>query len=459
LKKEYEIPVKKNQELEVEIIDLTHEGLGVAKIAHYPLFIENALPTEIVKVHVLKVGKKFGYAKVLDYIKTSKDRVEGANNQLIRTGIAPLQHLTYPAQLIFKRNQIVNVLAKTAKLPEVSVLSTIGMEQPYGYRNKAQIPVRKVNGELETGFFKKNSHELVPMTDFYIQDPKIDEAIVIVRNILRKFNVKPYDEVEHTGNIRNIIVRRGHYSHEMMIILVTRTEKIFKNEQITSEIVKALPEVFSVIHNIQPAKSNAILGKESRVLFGKDSFRDELLGHTFQISPQSFYQVNTEMAEKLYQIAIDFADLKPEDIAIDAYCGIGTIGQSFAKKVKHVYGVEIVKEAIQDAKINANLNDIENATYEVGSAENVMHDWVKDGIKPSVVFVDPPRKGLTDSFIRATAEVQPEKVIYISCNAATFARDVKLFDELGYKTEKVQPVDLFPQTYHVELVALLQRVK
>lgn len=453
-----EYPVKKNQSYTVDIIDLTHEGLGVAKIDHYPIFIENALPSEKIEMLVVKVGNKFGYGKVLNWLEESPDRVTVTDENLLRTGIASISHLSYEKQLTFKQNQVKNVLTKIAKLPDVPVFETIGMENPWGYRNKAQIPVQKIAGQLTTGFYRKNSHDLIPIDDFMIQAPEIDEAILVIRNILQRFGVKAYNEKAHTGFLRHIIIRRGHYSHEMMVVLVTRIEKFFKGQELAEQIAKEVPSVVSVIQNINEEKTNVILGKQNKVLYGKAVIEDQLLGKTYQISPESFYQVNTPQTEVLYQTAIEYADLDENDVVIDAYCGIGTIGQSLAEKVKHVYGVEIIPEAIADAKKNAEINQLTNLTYEVGTAETVMEAWVSQGIKPSVIIVDPPRKGLTLSFITASSQVAPEKIIYVSCNPATLARDLKLYAEEGYQVEKVQPVDLFPQTPHVESVTLLTRV-
>ncbi|KAF1298636.1 23S rRNA (uracil-5-)-methyltransferase RumA [Enterococcus sp. JM4C] len=454
-----EYPVQKNQRLTVSIIDLTHEGMGVAKVDGYPLFIENSLPGEEVEVLVIKVGNKFGFAKVENWLTESPDRQPIKDVDLLRTGIAPLSHLSYEKQLEFKQEQVKNVMKKIAKMPDVPVYETLGMEKPFGYRNKAQIPVRRVDGELMTGFYRKNSHQMIAIDDYYIQDPAIDEAISVIRNILQRFDVRAYDEESHKGMLRHIIVRRGHYTHEMMVILVTRKEKFFKGDLIAETINKELPEVVSVIQNINEDKTNVILGKENRVLFGKDHMIDKLLGNTFRISPQSFFQVNTLQAEVLYQTAIDFADLKKSDVVIDAYSGIGTIGISLANQVKDVYGVEVTREAILDAQINAEKNHIDNAYYQVGKAEVVMKKWLEREINPTVIIVDPPRKGLAESFIQSAAETKAKKVVYISCNPATLARDLKLFQELGYKTEKIQPVDLFPQSYHTEAVALLVKEK
>ncbi|EMF0388972.1 23S rRNA (uracil(1939)-C(5))-methyltransferase RlmD [Enterococcus hirae] len=449
------LSVKKNERYTLDIIDLSYEGMGVAKIDGYPLFIENALPGERVEVLVVKAGNKFGYGKVEKWLTESPDRQPLKDNRLLRTGIAPLAHLNYEQQLLFKQKQVENVMSKIAKMPEVDILPTIPMENPVGYRNKAQIPVRRIDGRLATGFYKKNSHELVEIEDYYIQDPAIDEAIKRVRDILQRFQVRGYNEAKNEGQIRHIIIRRGHYSHEMMVVLVTRKEKFFKGKEIASIIHEELPEVVSVVQNINEEKTNVILGDKEKVLYGRSYIEDQLLGKTYRISSKSFYQVNTEQTEKLYQTAIEFAALQKEDTVIDAYSGIGTIGLSLADKVKEVYGMELVPEAIEDAQFNALTNKIENAHYEVGKAETVMKKWQDKGIKPSVIVVDPPRKGLDARFITSAIDMEPAKLVYISCNPATFARDAKLFAESGYEVKKVQPVDLFPQTHHVELVALL----
>ena len=346
---------------------------------------------------------------------------------------------------------------KTAHLSDVEVLPTIGMEEPYAYRNKAQVPVRRVNGQLETGFFRKNSHDLMPIDDYLIQEKDIDALINFTRDLLRRFDIKPYDEKEQSGLIRNLVVRRGHYTGQMMLILVTTRLKIFRVEQMITKIIKAFPAVVSVIQNINDKNTNTIFGPEFRTLYGKDVIEDKMLDNTYEISAQSFYQVNTEMAEKLYQTAINFSKLTASDVVIDAYSGIGTIGLSVAKQVKHVYGVEVVEKAVADAKKNAERNGITNSTYVADSAENAMAKWLAAGIKPTVIMVDPPRKGLTESFIRSAAQTGADKVTYISCNPATMARDIALFEEIGYKLTKVQPVDLFPNTHHVEAVSLLVR--
>ena len=450
--------LKKNDIVEVEIVDLTHEGAGVAKVDGLVFFVENALPSEKILMRVLKVNKKIGFGKVEKYLVQSLHRNQDLDLAYLRSGIADLGHLSYPEQLKFKTKQVKDSLYKIAGIADVEVAETLGMEHPVKYRNKAQVPVRRVNGVLETGFFRKNSHNLMPLEDFFIQDPVIDQVVVALRDLLRRFDLKPYDEKEQSGLIRNLVVRRGHYSGQIMVVLVATRPKVFRVDQLIEQVIKQFPEIVSVMQNINDQNTNAIFGKEWRTLYGQDYITDQMLGNDFQIAGPAFYQVNTEMAEKLYQTAIDFAELKKDDVVIDAYSGIGTIGLSVAKHVKEVYGVELIPEAVENSKKNAQLNNISNAHYVCDTAENAMKNWLKDGIQPTVILVDPPRKGLTESFIKASAQTGADRIAYISCNVATMARDIKLYQELGYELKKVQPVDLFPQTHHVETVALLSKL-
>ncbi|MBT2731150.1 23S rRNA (uracil(1939)-C(5))-methyltransferase RlmD [Carnobacterium sp. ISL-102] len=451
------VPVQKNEKHTVKIEDLTHEGFGVARIKGYSLFIENALPGEQVEVKIHKTGKSFGYAKVMNRLNSSEDRVVIQDENYTRVGITPLQHMRYPAQLDFKKQQVINSLQRIAKLPDVPVYDTIGMANPSGYRNKAQIPVRKIDDKLTTGFFRKNSHEVIPMENFYIQDPKIDEAIIAVRDIMRVYGVKPYNENENIGNLRHIIVRRGYYTGEIMIVLVTRTAKLFPTSKIIPDILEAIPEVVSIVQNVNPKHTNVILGEDSIVLYGEDKFKDTLLGNTFEISHRSFYQVNPLQTEKLYQTVLDFAELTGEETVIDAYSGIGTITLTLAKNAKHVYGIEVIEPAVENAKANAELNNIDNVTFEAGAAEEVMVAWAEEDRTADLLVVDPPRKGLEKEFTDAVIAIKPTKMIYVSCNPATLSRDLALLTEGGYTVKKVQPVDLFPQTTHVESVTLLVR--
>lgn len=446
-------PVTRNQEITATIMDLTYEGLGVAKVDDYPLFIEDALPGEEAKLLVTKVGKNFGYARVLERLNDSPDRVELPNKSYMQSGIAPLGHLSYPAQLKFKQQQLQNVYKKNRL--DIEVLPTIGMAEPKGYRNKAQIPVRQVKGQLETGFYRKRSHELMPLEDFYIQDPEIDRAIVIVRDLLRQYHIPAYDEARNRGVIRNIMVRRGYFSHEMMIVLITRTREVPQLQNIISGIVMKLPKVVSIMQSVVPKPTNVVLGRTVKKLYGKTFIHDQILGHTFDISALSFYQVNPLQTEKLYQTVISAAHLTGKETVIDAYSGIGTISLSLAKHAKYVYGVEISEAAVADAKRNAKHNGIANVKFQQGLAEKVMQDWREAELDVDVLVVDPPRKGLAGTFVEAVGIMKPKRVVYVSCNPATLGRDIALLQEFGYHAEETQPVDMFPLTQHIESVTAL----
>ncbi|CAH0418573.1 23S rRNA (uracil(1939)-C(5))-methyltransferase RlmD [Periweissella ghanensis] len=449
-------PVSKNQQFDVEIFDLTYLGMGVAKIEDFPIFVANAVPGETVKIGITKVASSYAFARVIKVLVESDNRNNDVNADLVTTGIAPLANLKYPAQLKFKQQQIEALLKKQHL--DIPVAETIGMENPFGYRNKAQVPVREIKGQLETGFYRRNSHNLVPIEDYFIQDPEIDKAVNTVRDILRKYHVAAYDEINHRGVVRTVMVRRGYYSHEMMIVIVTKSRKLPMQEVIVDEIRAALPEVTSIIQNINQDKTNVILGEKNVVLWGNKVIFDTLLGLKFAIGPNSFYQVNPQTTENLYTLAAEKAELTGDEVVIDAYSGIGTISLTIAPKVKQVYGVEIVPGAIDDAKRNADMNNIKNVKFTLGKAEEQMVKWAEADLKPDVIFVDPPRKGLTGELISAAVEMAPKKIVYISCNPATLTRDLEEFKQLGYEVKgSIQPVDQFPQTTHVESIAVLEK--
>ena len=447
--------MKKNQIIDLEITDLSYEAMGVAHDEGLTIFVTNALPGEIVSAKILKVKKNFAFAKIEKIKKESPDRVKIKLNQWVQTGLASLAHIKYDKQLEFKRNQVVNLLKK-AHLDNVEVGETLPSPEQTGYRNKAQVPVREINGQLEIGFFRRHSHDLVPLTNFFTTDPEIDRVLVAVRDILRKYRVPVYDEINHKGEVRYLDVRRSKATGEIMVILVCLHKDFPQLLGVAAEISQ-IHGVSGLILNHNPKKTNVILGKKDYVVFGNDQITDKIGDLKFRISPQSFFQINSLQTPRLYDLAIKKADLKPSDVVIDAYSGIGTIGLSVAKHVKAVRGIEVVRDAIKDAKDNAKLNGIDNAKYYLGKAEEVMPRWAKQGLKTDVVFVDPPRKGLTPEFIDATVKTGPEKVVYISCNPATMVRDLQLFQEQGYEFDRIDPVDMFPQTPHVEAVTVLTK--
>ena len=448
-------PVSKNEKLTVTVEDLTYEGMGVAKVDGYPLFIAGALPGEKIEAVVVKARKNFAFARALKWFSKSPDRVEDDAQQ---DGVTPLGHLKYEAQLKFKQNQIQQLLKKAHLDEQIKVLSTLGMKNPTHYRNKAQVPVRKINGQLEVGFYRKGSHHFVPMKDFTIQDQRIDEILQATLTILNRYDLSAYDEQTQKGLIRHLMVRRGYYSHEAMVVIVTNGKSFPHEDKIASEIIESMPDVKSVIQNVNNRNTNVILGNQDIVLAGASTITDTLNGLKFKISAHSFYQVNPQQTEILYNEAIKQAGLTGNETVIDAYCGIGTISLNLAEHARKVYGVEIVPEAIADAKENAQLNHIDNVDFEVGNAEEWMAKWESQGINPDVIMVDPPRKGLTNSLIHSAAAMNPKKIVYVSCNPATLVRDIQQFMDEGYHVfQPIQPVDQFPMTQHIESVTLLER--
>ncbi|AUI71728.1 23S rRNA (uracil(1939)-C(5))-methyltransferase RlmD [Companilactobacillus alimentarius] len=441
--------LKKNQKIDLEIQDLSYEGKGVAKVDDFTLFVDNALPNETVNAVITRINKNFGFARTLKVLKESPDRVHDIDAIYAQTGIAPLSHLKYDKQLEFKHNQVVTDMEKIG-LKNVTVNDTVGMESPFNYRNKAQVPVRQINGKLTTGFYRRRSHDLVPMENFLIQDVKIDAEIIKVRDVLRKYKVRGYDEQNQKGQIRTIMVRRAYFTGEMMVVLVSRTRDISHYKDIAKEIMDN-PEVKSLYLNVNSKNTNVIFGQEMTLLAGKKYIDDKILGHTYRISPRSFYQVNPVQTQKLYQMAIDKAELTGKENVVDAYSGIGTIGISLADKAKHVTGIEVIEDAVKDADQNAKLNNIENADFVVGKTEDVLNEWAKNNMSVDVLMVDPPRKGLANSLIDSLKNIKPKKIVYISCNPATLARDLSLLSDT-YEIGDITPVDMFPMANHIESV-------
>ncbi|MCJ0931901.1 23S rRNA (uracil(1939)-C(5))-methyltransferase RlmD [Virgibacillus halodenitrificans] len=449
-------PVKKNETVTISFEDLTHEGNGVGKIDGYPLFVPHGLPGEEAEVKVVKVNKNFGFGKLLKVIKSSPQRVEPPCDVYYKCGGCQLQHMSYAMQLEMKQNQVKNVMRKIAHMEHVPVHSTIGMEDPWRYRNKISIPVGERDGELITGFYQKRSHHIIEdMDTCVIQDEVNDRMVEAVRRIADRLGIRAYDEKKDRGVLRHIMVRTGRATNDTMIVLVTRTDKLPHQEQLIKELTETYPHVKSIVHNINNKQTNVILGRKTKVIWGEEYIYDTIGDIRFAISAKSFYQVNPSQTKKLYDKALEYAEIEPNDIVIDAYCGIGTISLFLAQKAKKVYGVEVVPEAISDAKMNAKLNGITNAEFVVGEAEKVMPWWKAQGLRPDVIVVDPPRKGCEVDFLQAMIDMKPKKIVYVSCNPSTLARDLKILDEGGYETKEVQPVDMFPQTNHVECISQL----
>lgn len=450
-------PVQKNQLIDVSFEDLTHDGHAVAKVEGYPLFVAGALPGEKGSIQVTKINKGYGFGRLIELYESSPQRIDIPSSELHKYGGTQLSHISYEGQLQFKEKQVREVLARIGKLEDVNVHPILGMKEPWHYRNKAQVPVGEKAGRLIAGFFKPRSHEIVDTNESVIQLPEINEAVQAVKEICGRLGVKAYDEVAHKGVLRHIMARCGKATGELMVVLITRTADLPHSRKLIEEITRRLPQVKSIIHNVNPQRTNVIMGEQTNVLWGSDVIYDYIGDVKFAISAKSFYQVNPVQTKVLYDQALEYAGLTGNETVIDAYCGIGTISLFLAQKAKHVFGVEVVPEAIEDARRNASLNGLDNVEFAAGKAEEVITDWYKQGNKADVLVVDPPRKGCDEALLQTVIDMKPEKVVYVSCNPATLARDLRFLEDGGYQTMEVQPVDMFPQTTHVEAIVLLQR--
>ncbi|CAM3538781.1 23S rRNA (uracil(1939)-C(5))-methyltransferase RlmD [Erysipelothrix anatis] len=444
--------LKKNDILELTFIDMSYEGKGVAKVDGYPIFVEGGITGETALVKLDRVEKKYAFGRITELLIPSQDRAYVKPKDLALNSTIPLQHVSYSRQLELKTKIVEDAFKKDPMFKNVLVNHIIGAENEWHYRNKTQVPVRKVDDAMEIGVFKHNSHQLIPVNNFKINALGIDEIVVGIRDILVEFNEKPYDARTNTGNIRHIIVRHGQNTGEVMVVLVTRSKSLFPQSKIVPAIAALSDNIVSIVHNVNPLKTAAIMGPESKVVYGKDTFKEVILENTYEVTAESFLQVNTPQAEVLYQTLLDTLQLDGTEVVLDAYSGIGTISLSLAQRAKEVIGIEIVEEAVIVAVKNAEINEISNISFIAG---DVIEGIKELSLKPDVVVVDPPRKGLESSFINDVIALSPEKIAYVSCNPATLVRDLKPFVSAGYSIDSVQPVDMFPQTTHIESIVLL----
>lgn len=451
--------VEKNKEYIFDIISQGYEGEGIAKVDNkYPIFIEGALKGEKVKVRIVKVNKNFAYGKLMEVLEASEERVNPPCAIYKRCGGCKLQHASYKAQLDFKWDRVKDCVSKIGKLDPSIVKYPLGMEEPWRYRNKVQLPIGLISGEVKIGFFAPRSHDIIDMESCLIQDEIGDKVVKLTREWIEKFNIRPYNvdgEYDEKGIVRHIMIRRGFTTNEVMIVLVTNGEKLPHKEEFVDLMVKNIPGIKSVIQNINSKKTNVILGLESKTLWGEDTISDYIGDFRFNISPLSFFQVNPTQTEVLYGKALEYANLTGNEEVFDAYCGTGTITLFLSQKAKKVYGVEIIPQAIDNAWINAKENKVDNVEFFVGESEVVIPDLINKGVKADVVVVDPPRKGCDKKLLDAITNIDAKKIVYVSCDPSTLGRDLAILEENGYKTLEVQPVDMFPNTSHVENVAKL----
>lgn len=446
----------KNQIVKVKIIDMNHDGEGVGKLDGYTLFIKDSVIGDFVEAKIIKAKKNYGYARLVNILEPSTYRVEPRCPVAKQCGGCQLQALDYSEQLRFKANKVKNNLERIGNLKHIKVHPVIGMEEPYRYRNKAQFPVGvNKNGEIITGFYAARTHSIIEADHC---DIGIEENAVIlekVKNFMKKNHIKPYDEESHKGILRHVLIRASFQSKEIMVCLVINGNTLSKGEELV-ESLRQVPGVKSICLNVNKDKTNVILGEKILPLWGDMFITDNIGDIKYKISPLSFYQVNPIQTQKLYEKALEAAGLTGEEVVWDLYCGIGTISLFLARKAKKVYGVEIVPAAIENAKENALLNQIENVEFYLGKAEEILPKYYSEKkVYADVIVVDPPRKGCEESLLTTMLEMQPKRIVYVSCDSATLARDLKILSEGGYEVTDVWPVDMFPQTVSIENVVRL----
>lgn len=453
-------PFRKGQEITVTIDNLDSEGRGIGRCEGLAVFVPETLPGEQVKARVTLVKKNFAVAALLSIGKASPDRVEPACPVYELCGGCQLQHLSYEGELQMKTQQVRDALKRIGHLDDVKVLPTLANVQPLYYRNKMQVPVADGKGSLRIGCFAKGTHRVIDVEDCCIQRRENNRIAAVARQWMTRYHIPAYDEDRRTGLVRHIMGRVGVHTGEIMVCLVTAAEeRVPHRKELVQMLQAAIPGLTSVVQNVNKRSTNVILGEKTYLVYGKETIQDKIGNLTFHISAQSFFQVNSEQVEVLYNKALEFADLRGTETVVDLYCGTGTITLFLAQKARLAVGIEIVPSAIRDAKKNARANHLANAEFLLGDAAVEMPRLVKDGLRPDVVVVDPPRAGCEARVLDAIARVRPEKVVYVSCNPATLARDLAYLKERGFAIAKVQPVDMFSRTHHVETVCLLSKLQ
>ena len=448
--------MKKNEEYIVEIVDNGFKGEGIAKIGDIVVFIPNAIKGENIKIKILKVTSKCAYGKILEILNEASSRQEVDCKTYNRCGGCNLRHIKYSETLKMKQNAVKNTLKKALNT-DIQVNGTVGMENPFFYRNKLQYPVGiSENGDMVMGVFSERTHTIIP-TDFcQIQNQLCQKIAKDIFEFMKENNIPAYNEKKLSGIIRHIVIRIGIKTNEVMITLVLNKMQLPKQEELVKYIVNKYPEIKTIAKNLNDKNTNVILGDKTEIIYGAGYIYYYLEEYKFKISPMSFYQVNPVQTEKLYSKAIEYANLTGNETIFDLYCGIGTIGIFASKKAKKLYGIETIPQAIENAKENAKLNNIENAEFFVGDVEKVLPKLIEEkNLKADVVFIDPPRKGCDKIALDTILKIEPKRVVYVSCNPATLARDLKVLEE-KYYIKEVTPVDMFCFTSHVECVSVLE---
>ena len=452
--------LSKNKEYVVDIVDIGQGGVGIGKYEGFTVFVEGGLIQDKVKVRINKSKKNYAVGDIVEIIEKSPFRVDRiCSDDLKDCGGCQIQELDYNKQLELKTNEVKQVISRIGKLENVEIHETIGMQSPCRYRNKAQFPIQNINGSTAIGFYKKKSHDVIPTDMCVIQHDINHKIIKIIKTYIQAYNVSIYNETTHTGVLRHLVTKVGFTTNEVMVVLVANGTNLPHLNELASVLKENIPGFKTLVLNVNKAKTNVILGKENKVIYGNGKINDYIGDLVFEISPLSFFQVNPVQTEVLYNKALEYAELKENDTVFDIYCGLGSISLFLAQKATKVYGIEIVEDAIKDAKINAKLNNLNTVEFYVGKAEEVVPKMYSEGKTANVVVVDPPRKGCDEKVLDTIVSMKPDRVVYVSCNPSTLARDLAYLDERGYKCVEIQPVDMFPQTAHVETVCLLSRNK
>ena len=446
--------LSKNKEYVVDIVDIGQGGVGIGKYEGFTVFVEGGLIQDKVKVRINKSKKNYAVGDIVEIIEKSPFRVDRiCSDDLKDCGGCQIQELDYNKQLELKTNEVKQVISRIGKLENVEIHETIGMQSPCRYRNKAQFPIQNINGSTAIGFYKKKSHDVIPTDMCVIQHDINDKIIKIIKTYIQAYNVSIYNETTHTGVLRHLVTKVGFTTNEVMVVLVANGTNLPHLNELASVLKENILGFKTLVLNVNKAKTNVILGKENKVIYGNGKINDYIGDLVFEISPLSFFQVNPVQTEVLYNKALEYAELKENDTVFDIYCGIGSISLFLAQKATKVYGIEIVEDAIKDAKINAKLNNLNNVEFYVGKAEEVVPKMYREGKTANVVVVDPPRKGCDEKVLDTIVSMKPDRVVYVSCNPSTLARDLAYLDERGYKCVEIQPVDMFPHTMHVECCA------
>ena len=452
--------LSKNKEYIVDIVDIGQGGVGIGKYEGFTVFVDGGLVQDKIKVKITKSKKNYAVGDIVEIIEKSPFRVERKCSESLRQcGGCQIQELDYQKQLDVKTNEVKQVISRIGKLDDVVIHDTLGIEHPFRYRNKAQFPIQKKDNMPVIGFYKKKSHDLISTDECIIQHEVNDKIIKIIKTYIRAYNVSIYDEKTHKGLLRHLVTKVGFTTGEVMIVLVANGKKLPYLKELASVLKENIPGFKTLVVNVNTQKTNVILGKENIVAYGDGMIRDYIGELVFEISPLSFFQVNPLQTEVLYNKALEYANLGENDTVFDIYCGIGTISLFLAQKAKKVYGIEIVEDAIKDAKRNAKINNMDNVEFYVGKAEEVVPKMYKEGKRANVVVVDPPRKGCDEKVLDTIVSMEPDRVVYVSCNPSTLARDLAYLNERGYKCHEIQPVDMFPHSVHVENVAWLSKEK